>query len=152
MPGQLPSGRPSQDAAATRPASYRPKYPPTTDPAATPITGAQRRSDDFAFKAMPRVTSTVARAVTAAEEDGMPSGTRFSMLNAMGITVTEISMMTVPETAGVRILRNRERRADSRNWNSDEMMMSVAISAGPPCASAPMQTAIKLPDVPIMST
>lgn len=37
----------------------------------------------------------------------------------MGITVTGISMITVPATVGVRIRRNSERRLARANWNGD---------------------------------
>ena len=61
-------------------------------------------------------------------------------------------MMTVPATVGVRIRRNRESRAASANWKSDETTTSVASIAGPPSAIAVMQTAMKAPEVPIRST
>ena len=63
------------------------------------------------------------------------------MPKTMGITVTAISMMTVPATVGVRIRRN-----------SEEARTSVASIPGPPLASAAMQTAMKAPEVPMMST
>ena len=58
-------------------------------------------------------------------------------------------MMTVPVTAGVKMRRSSARRDASRNWMSDEMTIKVAIVAGPPTASAPMQTAMNAPDVPM---
>ena len=70
----------------------------------------------------------------------------------IGITVTGISMMTVPATVGVRTRRNSERRAESANWKSEEMTTKVASIAGPPSASAAMHTAMKAPEVPIRRT
>ena len=72
--------------------------------------------------------------------------------NTIGMTVTAISMMTTPETIGVNIRRSSESRAASRNWNSDDMTMRVAMVAGPPDDSAATHTAMNAPDVPMMST
>ena len=74
------------------------------------------------------------------------------MSKTMGITVTAISMITVPATVGVRIRRSSDRRFESANWNSEEMTTSVASIAGPPSASAVTQMAMKAPDVPIIRT
>ena len=61
-------------------------------------------------------------------------------------------MSTVPATAGVRMRRNSESRAESTNWNSEEMTTRVASIAGPPSAIAATQTAMKAPEVPIRRT
>ena len=98
------------------------------------------------------MTSTVAKALNGAAGAGDPSGTLLNISKMIGITVTGISMMTVPATVGVRIRRNRERRAESANWKSDETTTNVASIAGPPSAIAAMQTAMKAPDVPIKRT
>ena len=74
------------------------------------------------------------------------------MSNTIGITVTAISMITVPATVGVSILRSKDSRAASTNWNSEEMTTRVASSAGPPLARAATQTAMNAPEVPISST
>ena len=70
----------------------------------------------------------------------------------IGMTVTGISMITVPATVGVKMRRNRDRRAASANWNREEITTRVASMAGPPCAIAAMQTEMKAPDVPISRT
>ena len=78
-----------------------------------------------------------------------PSGTSFSVPNTIGMTVTAISMMTVPDTTGVNIRRSSERRAASMNWKRDDMTISVAIVAGPPLTRAATHTAMNAPDVPM---
>ena len=70
----------------------------------------------------------------------------------MGMTVTAISMMTVPATVGVMTRLRSESRDASRNWNSDDATISVASSAGPPYSSAATDTAMKTPDVPMSRT
>ena len=116
------------------------------------MTGAQRRSAPFALSAMPTTTRAVARAQTGAAKGGAAAGTCISMSKTIGITVTAISMMTVPATVGVRIRRRRESRAESANWKNEEMTTRVASMAGPPSAIAATQTAMNAPEVPIMST
>ena len=74
------------------------------------------------------------------------------MSKTMGMTVTAISMITVPATVGVRIRLSSESRAERANWKSEEMTTSVASMAGPPLASAATHTAMKAPEVPIIST
>ena len=82
----------------------------------------------------------------------MPSGTSVSEPNTIGITVAAMSMITVPATTGVNILRSSESRAASANWNSDDTTMRLAIVAGPPLTKAATHTAMNAPDVPMMST
>ena len=72
--------------------------------------------------------------------------------NTMGMTVTGINIITVPETTGVNIRRSSERRAASKNWISDETTMRPAMVAGPPLTRAATHTAMNTPDVPMMST
>ena len=67
----------------------------------------------------------------------------------MGMTATEMSMITVPATVGVMIRRNRESFVERINWNRDEITTKVASMAGPPCLMAEMAAAIKVPEVPI---
>ena len=74
------------------------------------------------------------------------------MSKTIGMTVTGISMMTVPATVGVRIRRSSESRHASRNWKREEMTTRIASMAGPPWASAATQMAMKAPEVPITST
>ena len=70
----------------------------------------------------------------------------------MGMTVAAISIITVPDTTGVKIRRSSESRHAIRNWNSDETTMRLAIVEGPPLTRAATHTAMKAPDVPMMST
>ena len=48
--------------------------------------------------------------------------------------------------------RSSESRAASMNWNSDETTIRLAIVEGPPPTRAATQTAMKAPEVPMMST
>ena len=98
------------------------------------------------------MTTSVTNAENPEALQGVPSGTSFNMLKMRGMTVTGISMMTVPATAGVRIRRKSESRAASANWKREEATTSVASMAGPPSAMAVMQTAMNAPEVPISST
>ena len=105
----------------------------------------------------PRSTRTatvtiVATAAMGAPARDVPSGTSVSVSKTMGMTVAAISMITVPDTAGVKMRRNNESRDASANWNSEEMMIRVAIMEGPPSTMAATHTAMKAPDVPMMST
>ena len=123
-----------------------------TEPTTTPITGAHRRSAPVALSAMATITATVASALSAPAPSGLSFGTCLSMSKMMGITVTGISMITVPATVGVRMRRNSESRAESANWNSAETATSVASMAGPPLAIAATQIAMNAPEVPMAST
>ena len=116
------------------------------------MTGAQRRSDPAALRAMPVMTTTVTKALNGAANAGEPSGTCLSISKMMGITVTGISMITVPATAGVRIRRSSDRWDDRMNWKNDDTSTRVASIAGPPWTSAVTQTAIKAPEVPMRRT
>ena len=106
----------------------------------------------FPRRAMATMITRVATTVSGVAEEGTPSGISFSMSKATGITVTAISMMTVPDTVGVRMRRSSDSRPERRNWNSDAMITSVPSMAGPPLEIAAMQTAMKVADVPITST
>ena len=116
------------------------------------MTGAQRRSAPAASSVIPQMTTAVASALSGAAIAGLPSGTSSSMPNTNGITVTGISMITVPETVGVTMRRNSARRADSRSWKSAETTTRVASIAGPPSATAVMHTPMKAAELPITST
>ena len=63
-----------------------------------------------------------------------------------------ISIITVPVTVGVKMRRSSDSLAASMNWNSDEMTTRLASVAGPPSFKAATQTAMKAPDVPMIST
>ena len=151
-PGQAPAGSPIQAAATTLGVSYRPNAPATAQPAAMPMTGAQRRHTPAARSVTQTVTSRVASVLRGAAAGGDPSGTSVSRPNMIGIRVTGISMITVPHTVGVRIRRSSASRVASANWNSAETATSVASSPGPPFSIAVTQTAMKAADVPISST
>ncbi|MCE2461720.1 MAG: hypothetical protein J4F38_13210 [Pseudomonadales bacterium] len=75
-----------------------------------------------------------------------------SMPKMIGMTVTAMSMITVPATVGVSTRRKRESRAENANWNNAEMTTRVASSAGPPSTNAVTQMAMNAPDVPMAST
>ena len=98
------------------------------------------------------MTSTVAKALSGAATAGIPSGTSFSILKTCDITVTGISMMTVPVTVGVRIRRSSESRAESASGTTEETTTRVASIAGPPSASAVILTAMEAPEMLIKST
>ena len=87
-----------------------------------------------------------------AAESLAPSGTSVSVSKTTGATVAVISMITVPVTTGVKMRRNRESRAASRNWNSDETTTRLASVDGPATTRAATQTAMNAPDVPMIST
>ena len=97
------------------------------------------------------MTMNVVAALAGAATGEVPSGTSSSMPKTMGITVTAMSMITVPATVGVTIRRSSESRSESANWNRAEMATRVASSPGPPCTSAVTHTAMKAPEVPIRS-
>ena len=83
---------------------------------------------------------------------GLPSGTSPSMSKTIGMAVTGTSMITVPDTAGVRIRRNRASLADSRSWRSAAATTRIASSAGPPFATAVMPTPMNAAELPMTST
>ena len=116
------------------------------------MTGAHRRSPPVALSAMQTMTPMVTTALSGAANAGEPLGTSPSMPKTIGITVTGISMITVPATAGVRIRRNSESRDERRNWKNDDTSTRVASIAGPPWTSAATQTAMKAPEVPMRRT
>ena len=95
------------------------------------------------------VITMVASAVNGAAAGSAPSGARKSRSKPIGITVTAISMMTVPATVGVMTRLSSDSRDAIRNWKSDDATMSVASSAGPLRSSAATDTAMKTPDVPM---
>ena len=121
----------------------------TRHPTTAPITAPHSRSAPLARSTITTVTAIVASAVSGAAPVGAPSGARNDRSKPIGITVTAISMITVPATVGVMKRRSSDRRDEIRNWKRDEATMRVASSAGPPRSSAATDTAMKTPDVPI---
>ena len=117
-----------------------------------PISGDHNRNAGGARSISAVTVARVARAVTGAAASDAPSGTSCIVSNTIGMTVAAISMITVPETIGVKIRRSSESRAASMNWNSDDMTTRLAIVEGPPSTRAATQTAMKAPDVPIIRT
>ena len=148
-PGQASAGMPIQGASITAPRSYSPKNPAAIPPTPIPMSGAQRRTSPVPTAPTMRIATKVTPALTGAAATGAPSGMSSSMSKAMGVTVTEISMMTMPATIGVTMRRTNDSWAANRNWNSEEAMTSVASSPGPPSASAVMLTAMNAPEVPM---
>ena len=63
-----------------------------------------------------------------------------------------MSMITVPETTGVKMRRSRARFAATWKWTSEETTIRLAMSGGPPSSSAATQTAMNAPEVPMMRT
>ena len=117
-----------------------------------PMSGDHSRHRGDARKTRAATVPSVATAATGAAADAVPSGTCVNASKTSGITVTAISMITVPLTTGVKMRRNSGRRAASKNWNSAETTTRLAIVDGPPFTSAVTQTAMKAPDVPMKST
>ena len=117
-----------------------------------PMIGAQRRNGPLALSTSPAMTSRVARVLRGAAIPGTPSGTFFNWSKTTGMTVTGVSMMTVPVTVGVRIRRNSASRAENANWNRARIRTRMASNAGPPSASAAMLTAMAAPEVPVTRT
>ena len=116
------------------------------------MTGAQRRHAPGAFSVSPPITTTVTSALTGAAGTGLPAGTLDSKSPTAGSTVSEISMITVPETVGVRIRWNSASRQDSTSGTRAVMTTSVASSAAPPSVTAVMLTEMKAAEAPISST
>ena len=114
-----------------------------------PITGAHRRSPCRAFSTMPAVTIRVVSAQSGAASGDVPSGTLCNCSKMTGVTVTGVSIMTVPVTVGVRIRLNSESRTEKASWKSARPTTRMASRAGPPAASAAMLTAIAAPDAPV---
>ena len=83
----------------------RPRSPETM-----PMTGAQRRQTPAARRVTATVTTIVTAALTGAAAGEAPSGTWVSMSKTMGMTVTAISMITVPHTVGVKSRRSSASR------------------------------------------
>ena len=131
-------------------ASYSPKYAATAQPNAMPMMGDHRRRTGGARNTSAAVTIIVASAVISAPVSEDPSGVSVIVENMMGMTVAAISIITVPQTTGVKMRRSSANFAASANWNSDDTTMRLAIVAGPALMRAAAHTAMNAPDVPMM--
>ena len=80
-----------------------------------PMSGAHSRQVTGARSANTTRTTSVAPAAVGAAAGDVPSGTSASKPKTIGMTVTAISMITVPETTGVIIRRSSESRAAKAN-------------------------------------
>ena len=109
-----------------------PKKAPTTDPAASPAAGAQRRSLPPPFRWIPAAVATVTQAHRGPAAAGAPAGKSSSMRKRMGMTVTGRSMITVPVTTGVRMRCSRARRSENAACTSPDTTTSVASRDTPP--------------------
>ena len=78
------------------------------------------------------MTTSVKMTLTGAAAGGDSAGTSASMPNMIGIRVTGISMITVPQTVGVSIRRSSDNCVEIPNWNSAETVTSVASSPARP--------------------
>ena len=130
--------------------SYMPNPAETAHPTTSAAIGAHSRTAGDPRSTSPATTASETTATTGDANEGVPSGTSSSMVKIIGITVAAISMITDPATTGVKIRRSSDSLADSRNWNSADTTIRLAISAGPPFTIAAMQTAKKAPVVPMM--
>ena len=116
------------------------------------MTGAQSRSDPVALSARPPMRTTVAKKLNGAPDTGPLSGAPESRPATNGITVNGMSMITVPDTAGVRIRWKRDNLQESRSGTSADTVTSVASRAGPPSPSAMIEAGMKAPEVPMTMT
>ena len=116
------------------------------------MTGAHNRRLPEDFNAMAMTNTMVTRALAGALQSDLPSGDAFTMSKMSGITVTAMSISTVPATTGVTSRRNNESLAASKNWNSEDATTSTANKPGPPSTSAVTHTAMNAPEVPTSST
>ena len=127
-----------------------PKGADTAQPTIMPATGDHNRNDAGARRTRTTTTRIVTTATRGGAAEAVPSGASLSMSNTMGMMVAAMSMITVPETTGVKMLRSTERRAARANWNRADTTTRLAIRAGPPWISAATHTAKNAPEVPII--
>ena len=119
------------------------------DPKRIPRNGAHSRSAPPPRRATPAMTASVEANTAGPAYPGAPAGRSASAENTIGITVTAISMITVPATTGVMTRRSQDRREARANWKSEEATTRVARSPGPPSTRAVTETAMKTPEVPM---
>ena len=106
---------PTHGASSTGCVSYRPKGAAATQPTTIPISGDHSRHLGDARSTSAATVANVATAAIGAATGEVSSGTCVSASNTSGITVTAMSMITVPLTTGVKMRRNSWSRAASRN-------------------------------------
>ena len=143
------TGTPIQRASATRSKSRIPNIAAVRVPAAIPMTEFQARSSRFPRSMRPTTHSKVTAATTGAAAGDAPSGTRVSMANAMGMTVTATSAVSVPDTTGVMMRRSSTRRPASASWQSPPAKTSTPSRAGPPATRASAPTPMEAPEAPM---
>ena len=98
------------------------------------------------------MTSRATAAHNGAASADAPAGTSVNSPKADGISVAGISMMTVPETVGVRILRKSVSRNERASGTADATSTKVASSERPPSATAVTPTPTTASEVPITAT
>ena len=79
------------------------------------------------------------------------AGTSVSLRRMSAESEIGISISTVPATVGVKIFRNSESFAASRNWHREETMIRLPSSPPPPRSRAATQMARKALLLPISS-
>ena len=114
-PGHERKGTPTHCASSIVCTSNRPNGADTAQPTAMPMTGDHSRNAGGARSTRAPTTTIVASAAAGAAACEEPSGTSVNEANTIGMTVAAISMITVPATTGVNILRSSESRAASAN-------------------------------------
>ena len=114
-PGHERKGTPTHCASSNGCRSNNPKGTDTAQPTAMPITGAHSRNAGGARSTRDPTTTVVASAAAGAAVCEVPSGTSVNEAKTIGMTVAAISMITVPATTVVNILRSSESRAASAN-------------------------------------
>ena len=122
---------------------------PTAQPTPRPIIGTQSRSTPVVRKAITAMTKSVKPPLAGPASAGTSAGTCLIWSKTMGMTVTAISMTTVPATVGVITCRSHSKRDAKRNCVSADRITNVANIAGPPSAMAVTHTAINAAEVPI---
>ena len=78
--------------------------------------------------------------VVGALQSALPSGEAATMPKTSGITVTAMSISTVPVTVGVTSRLKNESFAASRNWTNEDTTTSVASRLGTLPPPAPSRT------------
>ena len=152
MPGQARGGKPIHDAPATWSGAWRPSGAASTEPAATPIMGAHRRSVAPPFSETTLMTMIVPSAVAAAPMAVAPGGVSARRPKMTGSTVAGASMFTVPTMVGVSSRLNTASRMEIASGTTDDTATRLASKEGPPSASALMQTGMNATGGPIAST
>ena len=80
-----------------------------------PMSGDHSRHADGPRKTSAATVTSVATAAAGAATPEAPSGTSTNVSNTIGITVTAISIITVPVTTGANIRRSSDSLAASAN-------------------------------------